>query len=182
MTQPTIAAFLFELWAASRESGPDIIWSCPFIHMPHNRRYSMSDAFSLTGNTLIGFGKGWQQEWQLIRNDDCFCVGITTCIWMCPQHQWYGDLLVVNSPNSELLCSHMGLIGHYSDFVLESWQGKVWWTCFGQLRSQVKFIQVMSGKFQGSSLCLNLLCDDSLWKMCGQPHFFSFCRAVRALL
>ena len=33
--------------------------------------------------------------------------------------------LTVNSSDNYLLYSHMGLIRHYTDFVLGSWQGKV---------------------------------------------------------
>lgn len=39
----------------------------------------------------------------------------------CHQHT---HLLVVNSPDNYQLYSHMGKIGHYTDFVRGRWQGK----------------------------------------------------------
>lgn len=59
---------------------------CPFVfftHVPYNRRLSVSDSFSATGNTLFGLSEGWRpgrvckgQEMQELcyRN---FCVFIS---------------------------------------------------------------------------------------------------------
>lgn len=41
------------------------------------------------------------------------------------QRHQRAHLLAVNSPDDGLLYLLMGLIRHYTEFVLESWQGKV---------------------------------------------------------
>lgn len=46
------AVFIHKLWTMSVELRPDFVESCPFIHVAYKRRLSMSDVFSLTGNTV----------------------------------------------------------------------------------------------------------------------------------
>ena len=43
----------------SDESGLDIFRNYPFTHAAHNRRFSVSDVFLLTGNTQFGLGEVW---------------------------------------------------------------------------------------------------------------------------
>ena len=56
----TKAVFSYELRTMSGESGPDIVWSCPFTHVANNKQLSASDVFSPTGNTPFGLGEGWR--------------------------------------------------------------------------------------------------------------------------
>lgn len=46
-----IAVFSYELGTMSRESSLDIVQSFLFTHEAHNRTLSMSETFSVTGNT-----------------------------------------------------------------------------------------------------------------------------------
>lgn len=69
----------------------DISWSCPFIHIRHNRRFSKSYVFSPTGNTAFGFVRGGSfaesagGRGRLICNDTN-----ARCIWMYLQCQQRG--------------------------------------------------------------------------------------------
>ena len=51
------AAFTYELWTMSRDSGPDVILSWPFTHVSHKRSLSVSDTFPQTGSPAL-FGRG----------------------------------------------------------------------------------------------------------------------------
>lgn len=68
-SRDTTAVFSYELQTRSAESGPDIVQSWPFTHEAH---VSMSDAFSLTGNTSR---ESWKRR--------------TQCVMFMPSYQYY---------------------------------------------------------------------------------------------
>lgn len=44
----------------SGESSPDIVWSCPFTHVVHNKRLSVSDEISSTRKYSFCSGERWR--------------------------------------------------------------------------------------------------------------------------
>ena len=61
-----ICVFTDEDWTVSRESGWDIVWSCPFTHVAHNKRLFMSKVSS---------------EWCLDKFSVCLCERTICHCW-----------------------------------------------------------------------------------------------------
>lgn len=107
--------------------------------------------------------KDGRQSYQLIHNNDSFCIDFNTRgIWTYPQYLCPFHCVPVTWQNrhqqakalivSDLLYSHMGSMGHYMDFVLKCWQGKAFSHTFPQGKST---------KFQGCRACVQ---DAWHWK------------------
>lgn len=56
-----------------KELGPDMVWSCSFTHVSHNKRWSLSDMFWPTLFVLVegwGLGSGWRRQ-DMMQNVRC---------------------------------------------------------------------------------------------------------------
>lgn len=127
---------------------------CPFTHVAHDSTLSVSEAFSPTGNTLAQtLDKACRRKetvfclQPLTKVPQSHNLSVQTFSWLCINssssspsdvcillisHQSHDrnvintlTQLAVNSPDNNLLCSHMNSVRIYTDFVLGSWQSKV---------------------------------------------------------
>lgn len=119
----------FSRFYMSRESGQDTVRIHPFTHVAHNRRLSMSDAFSPTGNTRFGLGEGWHLGQACRRKRRTPPQWLFLC-WY--HHYMHFDVPTISTKgwkatythslrDNDLLHSHVGLIsalgsvGHLSN-------------------------------------------------------------------
>lgn len=112
-----------ELFSHMKSGKCPFVWSRPFTHIAHNRRLSVSDTFSFTY---------WKKSiWFRLTGDAWVELAV-----FCLQHikdgceAWY-ILYIISMPTKllwilQIVYLHMDTIGHYRDFALGSWKGKVW--------------------------------------------------------